>query len=280
MSSKPKKSRKSATKKTTKTTRSKKTKAPKRRAITKVSTDKTIEVTAQEVVDKTINDLNRLGAQLFALSPFSQYFDDWLNSLRQVLSSFESNPILKVDAEFTEEQSKLFTELESKLSDIKLAESVLTAETKALSENNQKIVELDRAYSQQTRELTDKRNSELQRLNNKIRQLQEDISAQREVKIGFFKFKEKRLAAEKLSQTIKDLEAAKKELDLSSQQFTIEQEKLHVAYEEQKNKLSEISNNLHQQLEKLETDESLKIRQTACTALSEAVKALFNRKNP
>jgi len=90
MSSKPKKSRKSATKKTTKTTRSKKTKAPKRRAITKASTDKTTEVTAQEVVDKTINDLNRLGAQLFALSPFSQYFDDWLNSLRQVLSSFES----------------------------------------------------------------------------------------------------------------------------------------------------------------------------------------------
>lgn len=142
MSSKPKKSRKSATKKTTKTTRSKKTKAPKRRAITKASTDKTTEVTAQEVVDKTINDLNRLGAQLFALSPFSQYFDDWLNSLRQVLSSFESNPILKVDAEFTEEQSKLFTELESKLSDIKLAESTLTTETKALSENNQKIVEL------------------------------------------------------------------------------------------------------------------------------------------
>jgi len=277
MSSKPKKSRKSATKKTT---RAKKAKAPKRRNITKASTEKTVELTAQEIVDRTINDLKRLGDQLFALSPFSQYFDDWFNSLRQVLSTFELNPLLKIDSQFQEEQTKILQELEIKLAEIKLAESTLTAETKALADNNQKIIETDKEYSQQTRELTDRRNSELQLLNNKIRQLEDDVSTQKGVKISFFKFKEKRIAAETLSKTIKALEDAKDELNSSSHQFTIEQEKLHNDYEKQKAKLNEESNRLHQQLEKLETDESLKIRQEACTALSEVVKALFSRKNP
>jgi hypothetical protein len=47
------------------------------------------EVTAKDAAEKTIGTLTKLGNQIFALSPFSQYFDDWLVSLRQTISEFE-----------------------------------------------------------------------------------------------------------------------------------------------------------------------------------------------
>jgi hypothetical protein len=44
-------------------------------------------------VEKTLGKLHGLGSQKFAVSPFSQYFDDWLLNVREVLSEFESTPL-------------------------------------------------------------------------------------------------------------------------------------------------------------------------------------------
>ncbi len=49
------------------------------------------EFSTEEVAQRTLSSLEKLGNQVFALSPFSQYFDDWLITLRQVVSEFESN---------------------------------------------------------------------------------------------------------------------------------------------------------------------------------------------
>src|SRR3989337_4425792 len=55
------------------------------------------ELTAEQVVEKTLGSLRGLGNQKFALSPFSEYFDDWLLNLKEVMLEFESNPALNVD---------------------------------------------------------------------------------------------------------------------------------------------------------------------------------------
>ncbi len=153
----------------------------------------------------------------------------------------------------------------------------LTTEAKALVDVNHKIVEVDKQYAETTRERSNKRNTEVQRLSSKIRELEDQLEAQQQVKISFYKFNAKRKAAEELAQTNQNLKAAKNELEVTMQTFTAEQEKLHDNYEKQKQELNEESDRLHKELEKLETDTSMEPRQTASKSLSNSIDMLLKR---
>jgi chromosome segregation ATPase len=271
--------RSAAGKQFSKTQHAKKTKEKKQRAGAKYLREETPQASAQEEAEKTLNSLDKLGNQIFALSPFSQYFDDWVVNLRQVVSEFESNPAITTDDQFVKERTQIFLDVEGALTENRLAESNLTSEAKALADNNHFIVEADKEYAETTRDRSNKRNSEVQRLSNKIRELEELLAAQQEAKISFYKFSAKRKAAEQLAQTTKDLTIAKNELEVTLQTFTAEQEKLHDNYQKRKQELNENSDRLHKELEKLETDTSTEARQAACNALICAINALMKR-NP
>jgi hypothetical protein len=270
-------SRRGASRQLSKSAHDKKAKEKKRRADAKYLQEETPEVSAQEVAKKTIGSLSNLGNQIFALSPFSQYFDDWLVSLRQVIAEFESNPVINIDEQFVKERSQIFLDVEGALAEKRLQESKLTAEAKALADNNHLIVEADKEYAEQTRERSIKRNAEVQRLSTKIRELEDQSASQQEIKISFYKINARRKAAEQLSQTIHNLKDTKNELEVTLQNFTAEQEKLHDNYEKRKQELNENSDRLHNELEKLETDTSTIARQETCTALANLIDALLKR---
>jgi chromosome segregation ATPase len=270
-------SRRSAGKQFSKSTHEKKAKEKKQRTGAKYLQEETHELSAQEVADKTLNSLGNMGNQIFALSPFSQYFDDWLVNLRQVVSEFESNPAITADDQFVKERTQVFLDVEGALAQNRLEESNLSAEAKALADNNHAIVEADKEYAETTRERSNKRNAEVQRLSSKIRELEDQLAAQQEIKISFYKFGAKKKAAEQLAQTTQDLKAAKNELEVTLQTFTAEQEKLHDNYEKSKQELNENSDRLHTELEKLETDTSVGARQAACNSLVCAVNSLMAR---
>jgi hypothetical protein len=255
----------------------KKTKEKKQHAGARYLQQETPEESPKEVTDKTLGCLTRLGTQIFALSPFSQYFDDWLVNLKQVIAEYELNPAIKTDEQFSRERTQIFLDVEGALAEARIQESNLTGEAKALAENNHRIVEADKDYAEKTRELSNKRNSELQRLNNKIQGLELELEKQQEIKIGFFNFSAKRKAAEKLVQTKQNLQNAKNELELALQNFPIEQEKLHDSYEKKKQELNENSDRLHRELERLETDTSTASRQKACSQLSDSINVLLKR---
>ncbi len=271
--------RRGASRQFSKSSHEKKTKEKKQKSAAKYLQEETPQATSQEVADKTLGNLNRLGNQIFALSPFSQYFDDWLVNLRQTVSEFESHPSIKADEQFIKQREQALLDIEAALTENRLQESNLTSEAKALAENNHRIVEADKEYAEKTRERSNKRNNEVARLSSKIRQLEDDQTSESQRKFGFFQFNEKRRSQEKLAQIDHDLKAAKNELEVTIQTFTAEQEKLHDNYEKQKQELSQTSDRLHQELEKLETDTSVGPRQAACSILSVAVKALLER-NP
>jgi cytochrome c556 len=107
--------------------------------------------------------------------------------------------------------------------------------------------------------------------------LEDDLAAQQQVKLGFFKFKEKRVAQENLQRTTKELSAAKNELEVKLETFKAEQDKLHDNYQLQKQQLSQESDRLHKELEKLETDTSTEPRQKACNALTQSINAMVSR---
>jgi chromosome segregation ATPase len=270
-------SRRSAGKQFSKSAHEKKSKEKKQRSGAKYLQEETPEVSTKEVAEKTVSVLGTLGNQIFALSPFSQYFDDWMVNLRQTISEFESNPVITVDEQFTKERTQIFLDLEGALAEKRLQESNLTEEAKALADNNHRIVEADKEYAEQTRERSVKRNAEVQRLSSKIRELEEQLAVQQEIKISFYKFGAKRKAAEQLAQTTQNLKASKNELEVTLQTFTAEQEKLHDNYEKQKQELNENSDRLHKELEKLETDTSTGTRQETCSALVNSINALLAR---
>lgn len=263
-----------------KSTRQKKSKAKKAKTGAKYLQEETPQATAQEVAEKTINCLNKLGSQIFALSPFSQYFDDWLVMLKRTVNEFEANPAVKTDEQFQRETSQIFLDVEAALAENRIQEDEVNQQAKALAENNHKIVDADKEYAEKSRALSTTRNTEVQQLSNRIRDLEDDLAEQQDVKLGFFKFKEKRLAAEKLAKTTSDLEAAKVELEVKLQSFSVEQEKLHDSYEKHKQELNQISDQLHKELEKLETDTSTTARQTACNTTIDAINNLLKRVPP
>ncbi len=270
-------SRKGAGKQFSKSTHEKKSKEKKQKQGAKYLQEETPKVSTQEVAQKTLNSLNRLGNQIFALSPFSQYFDEWLVSMRQVISEFETNPAIMVDNQFIKERTQIFLDVEGALTQNRLAESTISEEAKALVDNNHKIAEADKEYAEQTRNRSIKRNAEVQRLSTKIRELEDQFAIQQEIRISFFKFNAKKTAAQQLAQTTQDLRTTKNELEVTLQTFTAEQEKLHDNYEKHKQELNENSDRLHKELEKLETDTSTEARKTACNALSDCINNLLKR---
>ena len=273
-------SRRSAARQFSKSSHDKKAKERKQHAGAKYLQEETPQASPQEAADKTTNSLTKLGNQIFALSPFSQYFDDWLINLRQVISEFESNPAITADEQFVKERSQVFLDVEGALAEKRLQESNLTVEAKALADNNHLIVEADKQYAEKTRELSNKRNTDVQRLTHKINELEDEVAKQQEIKISFYKINEKKRVAETLAQTKRNFQNAKNELEVTLQNFAAEQEKLHDNYEKHKQELNENSDRLHKELEKLEVDTSTEARQTACNTLAQSITALLKRAPP
>jgi DNA repair exonuclease SbcCD ATPase subunit len=268
--------RRSAARQFSKSTHEKKAKEKKQRSGGKYLEEET-ELSQKEVVEKTLAGLGKLSNQIFALSPYSQYFGDWLVSLRQVISEFESSPAISADEQFVKERSQIFLDVEGALAEKRLQESNLTGEEKELADNNHLLVETDKEYAEKTRELSNNRNSEVQRLTRCIHELEDDVANQEEIKISFFKPIARKKAAEKLAQTRHSLTSAKNELEVALQSFTADQEKLHDNYEKKKQEITERVESLRKELEKLETDISKVARQTASTNLANAINALMQR---
>ena len=271
-------SRRSAARKYQKSPHEKaKIKTQKHRANGKYLQEESSLLSAQGVVEKTLGSLSKLGSQTFALSPFNQYFDDWLVNLREVLSEFESKSAIDVDDEFVKARSQILTDAERELAETKLKESALELVAKALSEENHRVVELDAEYAFKTRENELKRNNEVEHLTRNVNNLEKELAGIGHLKTSLFGLTKKGKAKKEAEATQK-LQSAKTELELAIQNFNVVQEKLHDEYEKTKKILINQVQSLEVEIESLETDASLAIRQAASKALVNAVNTLFHRK--
>jgi hypothetical protein len=247
------------------------------------------KVSAKEFVEKTLAESNKLGNQIFPLSPFSQYFDNWLDDLRKMVSEFESNSTIKVDEQFVKDCSQILLDVESALVPKRLEELSLSEDEKALADNNQLLEETNKEYAEKTKEISSKRDSEVERLTKRILELENEITNQEKTnqektKPKIFSYKSrkeyiiaKEKAAEKLDQTKEDLKATKNKLEVASQSFSVDQKNLDNEYEKKKQEITERAESLHKELEKLETDTSIDARQAASNALANAINALIQR---
>jgi len=247
------------------------------------------KVSSKEIVEKTIGESNSLGNQVFPLPPFGQYFDNWLVNLRQLVSEFESNSTIEVDEQFGKDRSQILLDVESALARIRMEESNLIQDEKALAENNRLLEEADEEYAEKTKALSSKRDSEVERLTKKMHELESEIANQEKLnqekpKIGIFSYRSRKeynmakdKAAEDLNHNKEDLKATTNELETSVKGFSVDQTNLDNEYEKRKQGITERAESLRGELKKLETDTSIEARQAASNALANAINALIQR---
>ena len=232
----------------------------------------------EEVVEKTLGRLNKLGIQTFAFSPFSQYFDDWLLSLKSVLSEFESNPAVELDEEFVKARSQLIAAIELKLSERQREEDVLENAARMLAKQRNLLIQTDTEYSYRTQNLASERKSEIKRLTRRVRDFEEDLEETNQTQVSIFSPLARRAKSRKKAELTRKLDAAKRELESIVKELEAEQEKLRVAYEEKKQALIEEVRSLEEKVRGSEADGSVEDRRVTCEELIKTAQALMERK--
>ncbi len=157
--------------------------------------------TQEEVVTGTLNRLRNLGNQRFVLSPFSEYFNDWLTSLKNVMSEFESNPIISLDEQFVEERSQILSNVEVELQKRQQKESSREGIVKSLSENRLFLERIEAEYAARTREIKVQKNNEIKRVSRKIDDLKEELDRTTRIKTGIFRAVSKKAKAQKVARS-------------------------------------------------------------------------------
>jgi hypothetical protein len=255
-----------------------KSKTQKNKPNVKYAPEETSVPSAEEVAQKTLISLDKLGTQTFALSPYRQYYDDWLINLRQVLSEFESNPAVNVDDAFVKERTQMFADVEGELAKKRTRETELEEAAKTLAENNHLLLETDAQYATQTRELATKRNREIERLTKNMHDLEAEFDKVTQMRTSFFGFT-KKAKAKKEAEATQKLNFAKGELEIAVQNFAVEQEKMHDEYEKKKQDTIAMVQTLEKEIVDIEEDSSLEARQATSAALANAVKDLLHRRS-
>jgi hypothetical protein len=232
----------------------------------------------EEVVEKTLGRLGKLGGQTFACSPFSQYFDDWLLGLKSVLSEFESNPAVEVDEEFVKERSQVIADVELKLSERRNEEVVFEEATRMLSEQKTLLVQTDTECSYSTQNLAAERKSEIKGLTQRVHDLGEELEETLQTKVGLFSPLARRAKSHKKAELNRKIDAAKSQLDSAVKALKAEQEQIREECEKKKQAIMEQVRTLEKKVGSLEADGSVEDRRFACEELINIVKSLLQRK--
>jgi len=256
----------------------KKRKSQKNRSSSKYLLETSEAPTFEEVVEKTLGRLNNLGGQIFACSPFNQYYDDWLLSLKSVLSEFESNPAVEVDETFVKERSQVIADIELELSKRRSDESAFEETTRKLADHKTLLVQTDTEYSYATQNLASERKNGIKSLTRSANDLEMELEETKNEKVSVFSPLARRAKSKKKVELERKLDAAKNELESEVKALEAEQEKLRVEYEKKKQNIKEQLQILEEKVSGSEVDGSVEDRRVACENLLKAVQALLQRK--
>jgi hypothetical protein len=257
-----------------------KTRRPKHRFSSKSPLEKNDVAQSDEIVKKTFDRLRGLGNQMFGFFPFSEYFDDWLVNVRDVLSDFEFNSAIPVDNQFDDECSKILANLELALEERRRKEASYDLIMKSLSDSRHLLERIDEEYAAKTGKLERRKNSEIRRLSRTVQDLQEEHDRITQMKTGIFRSMSKKAKAEKEAEAARILNFAQEKLKLVAPKFSAEQERLIKEHTKTKQPIVEQIQNLRKEINSIEIDSSLDARRAACEALVDAVNSLINRKMP
>jgi hypothetical protein len=231
----------------------------------------------EEVLDKTHERLRSLGSQIFAFSPFSQYFNDWLLNLKSVISEFEVNPSVNVDEEFVKNRTQFIGEVEHKLEERQLWEVARVESVNKLAEKKHLLEQMKNRYTDLIKKLSSRRQNEIQTSKDNLLKLEEELEEVKKVKTSIFNPFSKRDKERKRAEVTSRIDSVKSELEAVEQNFQMEQEKLEDRYKKEERAVTKQVQTLKKEVENLEVDLSMEDRRAACEKLKTALVKLSER---
>ena len=121
-----------------------------------------------------------------------------------------------MDDQFAEDRSRIFLDVEGALTKIKVEESNCSAVEKALAYNNHFLVEADKEFAEKAKQLSLKKDAQLQILQNRVREVERQLKAQEEE--NKHKILKKK-TDDKTPQLTQNLKTAKCDLEISTEEF-------------------------------------------------------------
>jgi len=234
-----------------------------------------------EVVNRTLNSLHKLGNQVFALAPFYEHFDRWLMNLQTVLNDLETSQAVTIDDQFREERSQILSEIQSALKDNRFKEASPAEALRTLQNSKNTLSQTEQEHDTNLKEITHTKEQTIKPLMDKIEAAQGDLDRIQQIRAGFFRSVSKRTKAQKVEEAKQRLNSAKKELEEAEKSFATETANLQEEYERRKSEILEQIARNQREIERIETatqtDNSAETRRIACEKLADAVNALLKR---
>ncbi len=233
----------------------------------------------EEIVNRTCATLHNLGSQRFALAPFGEHLNRWLVNLKDVLSEFESSPVITMDDQFVEERLRVVSDVELDFARRRDREASLSGIVKSLSENRAVLEEIEENCAVTKQEIEGRKEAEIKRHSANVADIKEELNKIVQMKAGIFRRVSKEVKAQKEAEATQRLNAAQRDLASAEQHLAAEQEESEKKYEEKKQPITEQIQGLEKEIESQEIDESVEVRRVACESLVNAVNSLIQRKS-
>jgi len=169
----------------------------------------------EAITTETLTYLDMLGGEVFEQEPVSKYFDDWMVNLRQVILSFESNPVIGADEGFNAQYNKIFSEIQEELDNRVALEGDMAVSYRTLVENRYLLNKIDEEHAEQTKQFVEKGASNIEALMHSMASIEKELAEAEAIKVSYLHPMQLMAKDQKVNELRQKLNSAKKRLALA-----------------------------------------------------------------
>jgi DNA repair exonuclease SbcCD ATPase subunit len=248
------------------------------------------QIDASQVCSVTLNALEHLGNQRFALPPFSEHFQRWMENIATILFEFETELPEVVNQQYRENIDRTITNLRGALKERTDTEATISNRQsdvqRRIAKYETELAKLDQDYKTRNHEARRHHEQSFEKLRAEINTLDEERLRILHTKPSLLK-KLVRRSKDNLEEKTNALRSKKHALDDCKQLLKQDLETSRLKYENERKQINEKLRAQQAQLEDpndSKLDDALEIRQTACEELRrqiiEAVDKLPKQQDP
>ena len=242
-----------------------------------------IAVNPVEICSATLNSLEHLGKQRFALPPFAEHFQRWTKDVRALLSEFEISLPTVLDQQSKERIESTLGSLQAALDSVASIENRTSSEVadaqRELSACENELSRLEHDYKNATSQLRRRSEQSFEKIRSDINTLDKQRSQLLHAKPTFFQ-RMFRKPDTKLEEKTAALQTRKNNLSGSREQLKQDLEKHRIDYEKRRKDLIQGIATLRERLAETKgrtSDDALELRGKTCHELADIVQGAVDR---
>ena len=231
------------------------------------------QIDASQVRSATLNALEHLGNQRFALPPFSEHFQRWIENIATLLIDFETKLPEAVNQQYRENIDKTITDLKVALKERIDTETAISNRLsdvqRQIAKYENELAKLDQTYKTQNHEVRKRHEQSFEKLRAEINTLDEERLRILRTKPSLLQ-KLFRRSGDNLEEKTNVLHSKKNAFEDRKQLLKQDLKTHRLKYENERRQINEKLFAERAQLEESECnklDDALEIRKTACEEL-------------